>query len=528
MTKILIVDRSRFVRNLIKKELMDLDAETIEADSGEEALEKIVSLEPDLITLSVEMPGINGYETCRQLRQNSQLTQDGRKIAEIPVIFITAKDTLEGRRLGFEAGATDFVLKPFKPGAVLELAVKLLEKKSSVEGMRILVVEDSNMVQKVIALTLKQAGLNVIQAYNGKEALDIIEQSEGAVDAVITDCEMPVMGGIEFCQTLRMLANYKDIPVLFLSAQEKKEKILEMYRVGASDYLSKPFAKEELIQRLFVHLNVKVLLDKQKRHFIQLQHAYELIEAQKKRMQGELDVGREIQMSMLPLKFPPFPERDEVGIFASLTPAREVSGDFYDFFFINQDRLCFLVGDVSGKGVPSALFMVKAKTLIETKAKQNISTSAIISYVNDELCRDNDTSMFVTVFIGILDVASGLLEYTNAGHNPPYLRYHDGVIKSLDDRHGPVVGALSGLDYQQNQISMSNNDLLFLYTDGVTEAENADNQMFSDERLGKLIASLDSVSAEEIVGTIQEEIKAFEKDVDQSDDITMLAIQFLH
>jgi serine phosphatase RsbU (regulator of sigma subunit)/anti-sigma regulatory factor (Ser/Thr protein kinase) len=246
----------------------------------------------------------------------------------------------------------------------------------------------------------------------------------------------------------------------------------------------------------------------------------------KERMESELNIGREIQMSMLPLIFPPFPDNSEFSVYATLQPSREVGGDFYDFFFIDENRFCFCIGDVSGKGVPAALFMAVTKTLIKSRAVDDISTASIITHVNDELSRENKAFMFVTIFICILDIRTGELVYSNAGHNPPYIKRKNGSIIKVDQKHGPVVGAINGLVYKEDKISLSRKDMLLLYTDGITEAKNSTNNLFSEKRLAELLLSSEYDSAEDIVRSTVSEVKLFEDGANQADDITVLAVQF--
>ena len=193
----------------------------------------------------------------------------------------------------------------------------------------------------------------------------------------------------------------------------------------------------------------------------ELQQAYAVINRQKDRMQDELNVGHNIQMSMLPLVFPPFPDRDEFSINALLKPAREVGGDFYDFFFISKDELCLVIGDVSGKGVPAALFMAVTRTMIKSSAMGDHSPASIVTRVNEELSADNPQCMFVTLFVGIVNVRTGTFRFTNAGHNPPYIIPARKELICLDQRDGPIIGAIGGIAYKENELSFSLNDTLF-------------------------------------------------------------------
>ena len=196
----------------------------------------------------------------------------------------------------------------------------------------------------------------------------------------------------------------------------------------------------------------------------ELQAAYAVINKQKERMQGELNVGRDIQMSMVPDTFPAFPDHDEFDIHALLKPAREIGGDFYDYFFIERDKLCVCVGDVSGKGVPAALFMAVTKTMIKSTTNEDHSPASIITRVNHEISQDNPSCMFITLFLGILHVRSGEFHYTNAGHPYPYVKRAGGVIDTLKQVHGPVVGAVDGMAYGEDSIILGKDDQLLIFT----------------------------------------------------------------
>ncbi len=271
---------------------------------------------------------------------------------------------------------------------------------------------------------------------------------------------------------------------------------------------------------------IDIDITERKRAREKLEEAYQIIRNQKERMEDELNIGREIQMSMLPLIFPPFPDHDEFSIYAMLEPAREVGGDFYDFFFIDDERFCVCIGDVSGKGVPSALFMAVTKTLIKSRTTDDFSTASILTHVNTELSTDNKSCMFVTIFLGILNIRTGQLIYTNAGHNPPYLKRGGGALQRLDTRHGPVIGAVDGMVYEEQTDTLAPGDLLFMYTDGVTEEMDVDGQLFSEQRMAKLLMSETGDSAEEIVRDTVSAVKRFKGETEQSDDITVLALQF--
>ncbi|GAH04090.1 unnamed protein product, partial [marine sediment metagenome] len=243
-------------------------------------------------------------------------------------------------------------------------------------------------------------------------------------------------------------------------------------------------------------------------------------------MSIELNFAREIQMSMLPLIFPAFPLRKEVTLFATLHPAREVGGDFYDFYFLDDDHMCFVIGDVAGKGAPGALLMAVSKTLIKSRAADDSSPSSILTHVNNELSEENESAMFVTVFLGILNVKTGELVYTNAGHNPPYIKRSDGNLQKLDAFHGPVIGAMPELTYKQDSDTLGKNDTILLYTDGVTEALDIEDQLYSDPKLVELLLAQEYKTPKEMVEVVAEDVKVFQGDAEQADDITILAIQY--
>jgi len=247
--------------------------------------------------------------------------------------------------------------------------------------------------------------------------------------------------------------------------------------------------------------------------------------AAKERIQSELNVATDIQASLLPRIFPAFPDRPEFDIFASMDPAKEVGGDFYDFFFIDDNNLCFLIADVAGKGVPAALYMMVAKTLLKSEGQRLGEPGQILSCVNNVLAADNDSCMFATVFCAILDTRTGEVRFANAGHNPPLVIDSQG-IRYLSLKSGFVLGPMDDTSYETERLTMQLGDTLFLYTDGVTEATN-----FADELYGEpqLLAALQSGPKEELtemIHTIRADVTRHANGAPQSDDVTMVAIKY--
>lgn len=248
--------------------------------------------------------------------------------------------------------------------------------------------------------------------------------------------------------------------------------------------------------------------------------------AERERITGELNIARDIQMNILPKGFPPFPPRDRYDLQALIEPAREVGGDFYDFFPIDGDRLCFVVADVSGKGIPAALFMAMSMTLLKAIAREGLPPEEILSKLNNELSRDNQVNMFVTLFCGILDTSTGELVFANAGHNPPLVMRSSGDVSFLKTVNGLALGVLEGSPYRRESLLLDPGDTLFLYTDGVTEAMNPADELFGDQRLRRAAEELAGRPLPEMTAGILEQVTVFAAGAAQSDDITILMIRY--
>ena len=248
--------------------------------------------------------------------------------------------------------------------------------------------------------------------------------------------------------------------------------------------------------------------------------------AEKERIESELKIAHEIQSSMLPRIFPPFPDREEFEIFALMEPAKEVGGDFFDFFLVTENKLCFLLGDVSGKGVPAALFMMITKTLLKNEALQGVPPNEVLQRVNNIIAIDNDTSMFATIFCGVLNTQTGEVEFANAGHNAPLLCSTDHRAELLAVERDFVLGPVQDMKYRLQKITLHPRDILFVYTDGITEAMNPSKELFSENRLQTALCSLSNDTVESIIGNIRQDVYRFAQGEPQSDDITMMALKY--
>lgn len=251
------------------------------------------------------------------------------------------------------------------------------------------------------------------------------------------------------------------------------------------------------------------------------------VTAEKERIGAELSVATHIQASMLPCIFPAFPNRREFDIYATMTPAKEVGGDFYDFFLVDDDHLAVVIADVSGKGVPAALFMVIAKTLIKDHTQSGKPPEEVFKEVNRQLCEANDENLFVTAWMGVLEISTGKLVYVNAGHNPPVIGRKNGETEFLRSRPGFVLAGLDFTKYRAGSLELMPGDLLYLYTDGVTEAMNTAQELYGEERLKRTLDANVSAAPEEIFKAVKKDLDDFVADAPQFDDITMLAMRYL-
>ncbi|MDD6208510.1 MAG: PP2C family protein-serine/threonine phosphatase [Clostridiales bacterium] len=240
------------------------------------------------------------------------------------------------------------------------------------------------------------------------------------------------------------------------------------------------------------------------------------------RISTELSLATDIQTAMLPCIFPAFPEHEEVALFATMNPAKEVGGDFYDYFRVDDDHIAFLIADVSGKGVGAALFMMIAKTLLKNEALSGKTVEEICSNVNQQLCENNDAQLFVTCWMGILTLSTGTLSYVNAGHNPPLICRKGETFEYIRGQHDVALAFFDDSEYHAHDIPIQQGDALFLYTDGVTEAQNEKNELYGEERLREVLNKNIGKLPHEMIPVIKEEIEAYCNGAEQFDDITML------
>lgn len=250
------------------------------------------------------------------------------------------------------------------------------------------------------------------------------------------------------------------------------------------------------------------------------------ITKERERIITELNLATKIQADTIPNEFPAFPDRSEFDIHASMTPAKEVGGDFYDFFMIDDDHICLTIADVSGKGVPAALFMMASKIVIGITALKSISPAEILEFSNDIICTNNKESMFLTAWLGILEISTGKLVAANAGHEYPIIRDADGNFECFKDKHGLLMGELPGVKYENYEIQLKRGSKLFVYTDGLIEATNSKFEMFGMERTLKALNKEPEATPKELISNVTKAVDGFVKQAEQFDDLTMLCLEY--
>ena len=254
---------------------------------------------------------------------------------------------------------------------------------------------------------------------------------------------------------------------------------------------------------------------------------YEHQQKETARLSTELSMATDIQASQLPRLFPAFPNRPEFDVFASMDPAKEVGGDFYDFFMIDNDHIGLVMADVSGKGIPAALFMMVSRVLIKSRVQNGETPGQALANVNNQLCESNEAQLFVTVWLAVLEISTGKGIAANAGHEHPALRRAGGEYELITYRHSPAVATIEGIRFREHEFELHPGDSLFVYTDGVTEATNAEKELFGNERLLEALNRDPDANTEQILSNVRNGIDTFVKDAEQFDDITMLCLKYL-
>lgn len=350
-------------------------------------------------------------------------------------------------------------------------------------------------------------------AHNGLEALQLVLEKKD-FDIILSDINMPEMDGLTLLTRINEMRN-PALKCIMVSAYGDMDNIRSAMNNGAFDFATKPIDMDDLSQTIEKAIEqIKFIKESQCEH------------KQLESIKSDLAVAGEIQQAILPQKFPPFPNiSDRLDIFASMTPAKEVGGDFYDFFMIDDERLGFVIADVSGKGVPASLFMAVSRTMLRATGMRGLPTHECLNIVNRLLAGESLDSMFVTLFYGIINITTGEIDYTNAGHNPPYILHNDGTAEELPRSKNFIVGVFDDFVFRNDQMKLEKGDTLVMYTDGVTEAFNEAKEQFGESRLEDTLKKVCGKACKDMNDVLISDLKAFAGNEPQSDDITTLLIK---
>jgi sigma-B regulation protein RsbU (phosphoserine phosphatase) len=370
---------------------------------------------------------------------------------------------------------------------------------------RVLLVDDAKTNLDILVEGLK-SDHKLSLALTGEMALQIATRSPP--DLVLLDIVMPGMDGYEVCRRLRQLPETAEVPIMFLSSLEEVQDKTRGFEAGANDYLTKPFEMLEVKARVRSLLKAKAYND-----------------AVKEQIASELRISREIQMGMLPHDFAGFERGYRVGFGAVLEPAREVGGDLYGVCAAGPERLVLFIGDVSGKGIPASMFMVRAISLARLLSREVAEPEVILARLNDEVATDNPSGMFVTFLCAVYQPASGKLALANAGHCRPVLLPADGAPRWAVKDLGTALGFERGLKFERTELALQEGDTLILYTDGVSEAFNAQEECYGNERLLADVAEFAGQLAPDLSAGLLQKVRAFAGRAPQSDDIAILTLR---
>jgi len=380
---------------------------------------------------------------------------------------------------------------------------------------KILVVDDEADLEALILQKFRRKirsnEFEFFFARNGLEALAKLQNHED-IDMILTDINMPEMDGLTLLEELLKLPTLTKAVVV--SAYGDMNNIRTAMNRGAFDFVTKPIDFNDL----------EVTIDKTLKELKALREgrrASDTLNA----LQQEMELAGRLQQSILPKSYP---VREDISMFTKMVPAKDIGGDFFDYFLIDEDHLGIAIADVSGKGVTAAMFMAVSRTLLRFTALQGLDVVAVLAHVNNLLCIDNDMSMFVTVFYGILDMKTGEFRYANGGHFPAIKLSQNRTVEFLPRTRGIALGVMEGMEFEEGSVRLTQGDLLYLFTDGIVEAENTKSEFFEEHRLMDFLrGQLEEISPEKVVNGAQKFVEEFAGDAEQFDDMTQLALQYL-
>ncbi|MCH8486013.1 MAG: SpoIIE family protein phosphatase [Candidatus Cyclonatronum sp.] len=382
---------------------------------------------------------------------------------------------------------------------------------------KILVVDDEPDLQLLMKQKfrrqIRKSEYEFFFAEDGVQALEIIQQHE-EIYLILSDINMPNMDGLTFLNEVQKL-NRRELKTIMVSAYGDMENIRSAMNGGAYDFVTKPIDFNDL------ETTIGKTLEEIEQYLTAVQTRQQL-----EALNYDLDMASRIQQKLLRRDFPVYTNDARFHIHAGMLAAKYVGGDFYGFFKYDPDHLVFYVGDVSGKGMPAAIYMAVCQTMLKAIGSQILSPAESITKVNRMLIPESDITTFVTVFYGVLNLTTGELSYCNGGHNLPYLQHADGSVTELEDVGGLLMGKFDGMPYSEKTIQLKPGDTLVTFTDGVTEAENSSAEMYEEERVISYLETHPKENTEQLVSGLFEEVERFAGDAPQSDDITVLAVQY--
>jgi len=384
---------------------------------------------------------------------------------------------------------------------------------------RLLVADDNEDNRYTLVRRLAREGWSdVVTARDGSEALTLLRSRP--VDLMLLDIMMPVMNGYEVLERLKADAELRHVPVIMISAVEELDSVVRCIELGAEDYLLKPFNATLLRARVHASLEKKRLRDE--------------VRCSLSRLERELKAARTLQLSMLPAPFPGWTPQRPLRLHASMRSASEVGGDLYDHFAMEDGRVCFMIGDVSGKGAAAAMFMARMRSLVrlatglwERFTPHKATPSEIVRAVNSELFAENGERMFVTLLVGFIDIRSGRVVYTNAGHPAAWLIPAEGPLVRVAGPPETPIGVRPDVRYSERSTVLDPGETLFAFTDGVTEAASARGDLFGEDRLREVLESARGCMPAQIVAAVDGAVARFTGDAPPADDMTMLSLQWL-
>ena len=387
------------------------------------------------------------------------------------------------------------------------------------DTVRILSVDDESDLELLLTQyfrrKIRKGEYEFSFAHNGLEALEMLLKHKN-FDIILSDINMPEMDGLTLLTKINEMQN-PALKCIMVSAYGDMGNIRQAMNNGAFDFATKPIDLDDL----------SVTIEKA---IAQIEYIKRM-ELEHKQLEGikdDLAVASQIQLSILPRIFPPFPDcTDKLDISASMHAAKDVGGDFYDFFRIDDDHIGFVMADVSGKGIPAAIFMAVSRTVIRTTAIQGMSPGACIARSNTLIAKESSNGMFVTVFYGIYNVKTGEITYCNAGHNSPFILKENGKVEELPMSTNLIVGIMEGFEFEEGRCQLEPGDTLFTYTDGVSEAMDVNLEMFGEDRMKASLAKVPHHTCQQIIDTMKADVADYTKGAEQSDDITMLALKRL-